>query len=253
MSVIFPITGADFDLDPVLYRLPVTDGLQAMGFPNRALAKAGRNLADGADLTVFGQPTINAGYGEFDAGLKYIDTGVIETDAMSILIACKTPETSISAPLRPSFIGNQSGSAFSIEDPARLSSGIQLYALSDTQMTFSATRVTGPSTTTASNWTLSVTDVTSWAFYSCRADDTRQNIKDLTRTLSNVSAVAGGRVRIPAQGALRLGSAGSGSTNEGESHVAFWAVYNRWISDAEETEIYENVQAYLDDLKSITI
>jgi len=254
MAVIFPISDADFDALPVQFRLGVSDGLVAMGFPNRSSAKVARNLADGSDMTILGSPTVNSTYSAFSAGTSYIDSGAADTAAVSVLVACKTPETGISAPIRPSYLGNQSSGQASLDDSARLSTGIQLYALSSTQMVWSTCRITGPGTgstaVTTSNWILSVPDVSSWAFYSARSDDTRQNLKDITRGLAKTDAVLSGRTRLRSPGNYRVGSAAN--SNEGVGHIAFWAVFNRYITDAEETTIYTAAKTYL-ATKSITI
>jgi hypothetical protein len=254
MSFNVPLPDADYDALPVGFYLGVSDGVEAMGFPNRSLQKLSRDLQNDLELAVLGSPGPSAGYSEFYAGLSYIDSGVVETAAITLIGVCKTPETGIIAPLRPSFIGNQSGGQASLDDPLRLSTGVQLYALSDTQMTFSACRITGPGTgstnITSSNWILTVPNVSDFSCYCARADDTRQNLHDLTRSLSNTSSVAAGRTRLRSPGNLRVGSAAN--SNVGRAHIGFWLVASRWLSDSEVATAHARLQTYFAS-KGITI
>ena len=255
-SAITKVAGANAEANAVAFDLGIT-GATGICIPNLSLAKMKRNLIGSrTPFTLVGSPTPNAGYGALSAGLNYIDTGLPDTAAITLLVVAKTPETGIGAPLRPSFLGNQNGGQVSLDDPARNSTGIQLYALSDTQITWAACRTTGPGTgstaVTSQNHTITVANVTSYAFYCCRADDTRQNIHDLTRSVSNTNTVAASRPRLRSSGTLRVGSAGSGSSNTGAAHVAYSAILPRWISDDEMATAYAQVKKNL-LAKSITI
>lgn len=247
MSATIRTPSADYGANPAAIAPPTTRGLIGFGFPNRTMAKVGRNLLTGEAINVVGLPAVKPGYSELTGSTKYLDTDAPETAAVTFLAVAKTPVTDFTGAARPAIMGNQNDQAIALLDPARTSTGCLMYYASATTIIWSATRITGPTTITTSNWTLTVPAgaIAAWSFLSARADDTTQAFKDHTHNVDNIAAVAAGRTRWPARGNIRVGS--DGKNFAGRVDVAFWAEFNVVLTDAEVEAWATFARAYLDD------
>lgn len=234
MGVNYLVPGADFSASAVGFNSAVQSGLKGLWFFNRGVRASRKNLAlDGADAEVFGTPSDHGAFLRFKGRQSFFQTAIGDSEALTHIVALKSPDTLADAGHSPMFLSNF-GSGSKAGYLASAISGASIYSNSSTtSVTAGASRYTDGTNTavTSSGIPLAVTNFTSWSLIASRVRADRAQRDNLTTVLAQASNYTS-QARVLAVGDFRIGSSYSGSW-QGEADVAAVAMYDRYISDAE--------------------
>lgn len=243
MATIIKVKGADFSANAVGFIPPVAADLAGWFFPNGSLAQAKRNLAPGgADAAVTGAPVIGTAYTRFKGRTNYLDTGLAETPAITLLAVARAviPASGSAQALIVSNYG--SGTGVSLTKP-QLTAPSSVSGTENVYAGFSAP--TGLATASAV-----VSNGTAWAFTAgVVTPGTGLQFIDKTRGL--LGSLSTATARSLGTSSLLIGS-GYDISWTGESDIAFAAIYTRALEAAEIDTVYQFVKTYLAK-RSITV
>lgn len=219
-------TGKDVEFSKVTASVPhVSNGLKYWNFFDKAGTLA-RNLAPGGGAPrLNGLPKQNAGYVSFLNQMN-VDTGVAETGELTFLIACQLATLTSSL---PGAMGTYSagGSSQIHFDPA--SGKVIQYDSRINDDTFIA------------NANTLVKSPYAWSFYSARYGAAISKIMDHTKSLTAFGSAT--YPRLVSGLNVRIGY--TENRIDTNVNVAFAAIFNRALTDAECVSIYDVVKVYL--------
>ena len=232
----------------------VSTGLVAWDYLFDNANKATRNLLDFTSLgSAVGSPTIDKNGATFDGmNGKYIQTTIAEKKDFTVLAVITSNDTLDSATTRPYFLTTLGGTA--ISNPARSSVGSSLFAGGSNTINFSSARYNNTTSTANSAIKSVAINYAKWNFVVGRAGDTYAHLWNLTDNVNSGSPELANLPRDLSTGKYKLGKRTTTNLSaEGKSNLAFFAIYDRILSDAEVQKIYEQVQFYLSDVRNINI
>lgn len=255
MGIDFVAKNADFSANAIGYEPPVTRGVQYWGFIGGGagvtdaakLARVRKNWISGkADGGIVGAPVPAVDYtSKFKTATNYIDTGVAETDAMTLLLGFRVPGATASNPTtdlatngtRPMMMGNMGtgGVGLYISGTTGLPSGVLSGAANYDNSGTPAVQI----------GTLTIPDVTAWRMASLTVTPgTGFRLRGLTSGISAYKADTRTRSKNTATSTIRIGSTGRNDFL-GEHDICFAAVYTVALTDAEIDSIYAAVKSFL--------
>lgn len=216
--------GADFSKS-YDYVPPVSAGLQYLNFFHGGGDVVGRNLApEGNSPQVVGTPTYGAGFATLTGGLNFLQTSIQDSSTFTLMAAFRGRE--LSSGKFPMVIGS-----FRLAPQL----GSNLIITSATSVIGTRGTNTG-SADTFNAVTETVTSAETWRLACVRCDGSILDMLDLT---TNVAVSVG--VTAPYRGGLayRIGNDWSGGAPYAGAKldIAFAAILNRKISDAERTSL----------------
>lgn len=197
-------------------------------------------------------PTPAATYVPINGALSGMDTTVVETAAVTILMVVRSPVMTIPNTITPYFITTYLGTG-AVDGASIFGSSLWINTTVDGRWTWSVTRHDGAGTnsTVTSNLTgANIPSAGQWTLISVRANNTNQDIKDHTRnkTGPTTSALA----RNPTINAYRIGTKRNSFTNMGEVDVHSCLIYSSYLSDPDLTTAAAQLRA-LAAQKSISV
>jgi hypothetical protein len=254
MTTIITVTGVDAADNSIGFAPPVSSGLVGWFHIGTDATSSIRNRASGGSAaSVAGSPTFSSGYGSFSSTANRIDTANADTAATTLLVVARSSDDFSVSTERPLLLGayNAIGSDF-------YGSGIMVTGTPSSApaatVVFRAGRDVASVSTMASA-SITVSDLSEWTFLAggcpAAAAATGRVIYDKTNGTSNVASVATDRIVHPSR-THQIGAASS-SLVQGGSDVAWAAIYNRLLSEAEIDKIYIFVKRRLADKFSIAI
>lgn len=221
----------------------VSNGLRGLWFFNRGM-ESRRNLAvGGVDAVVSGAPAVQGGYLRFTGNASYFQTDVSDSEALTIIMAGRSTDTMADPAHSPMFVSNFGSGAVGGGNAG--TAGVSVYSASDpTVIKSAASRYTDA---TASAVTSASRDIaatlSAWNLIATRTRNDRTQADNLTTGASAANNYTT-QARVVGAGKLRIGSSFS-SAYTGLADVAFTAIYNRYISDAEVDAMSAQVKAAL--------
>lgn len=254
MATIIRVSGADFSANSVGFLAPVTAGLLGWFYLGGTQAETQQDRAGVADGVLVGSPTLHDGYVSFGGVVsgQYLNTSMMETAAMTMLVVARSTEAAHSGTDLPMFMSNfgNSGVGCSLYISAgivpagqiRLGGGQNNNGVNQAQI----------------NTTLSNEAATSWGFYAGKFESTSNDItqqlnaRKLISKTSNQTNSTNNYPRVVGTNPLRIG-AGYNSGFTGSCDVAFAAAYSSALSDAQIDLIYDSVKARLAGKHGIVI
>lgn len=223
------------------YLAPVRRGLEALHLTNKSPAKALKNYAPGKSNGTFigTPPIISDDYLQFDALSAYIQTGVVETEQMTIFGVVRSSDTLATSGTRPMYWGTymslpQSGGSVTTYGIAAFSSAAN---------TISAVAGRGTSTYDDVSGAINVAaDLSGWTLV-CQetgvgvGKETR--ITNYTTGATAITALA--TPRLVSAGKLRIGS--GYSTYAGLGDIALWQCHNVLLTSEEIATVVADLRA----------
>lgn len=208
----------------IMFDLPVRAGLTGAYFFGEGETVALTNWGGSEPNTVVGAPVWHDGYAELD-GSNYIQTGVAETAAMTVLAVIKRKTTGTNVAL----VGNYGGTG---------ATGVALYvASSNDDVDANTGRAGGTSICQATG------NVDNWALVSITVPSSgAMTIRDHTTGTSSASAATDARV-VNGVGDLRIGSFPSGNFDQ-PVNVAAVATYSAALSSDDLNLMVGKLRAY---------
>lgn len=225
--------GSDAEADATFYIPPVWDGLLGWFFINDNRVKAARNLRGDRDpAKVMGSPLFDAVAGTFQGNQDYLQTDIVETEAMTIFSVIRSDDTRVDVAHMPMFYGtyrspaaNGGGDTF----------GVGLH-LSQSALRAIGARGNSVEDDVVAVAQLGMADVTQWQLIRHEVEAGVGVNRIYNRTLG-LSADSGAPLpRLRSTGKFRIGS--GYHEYGGACQVPVWVPYNRILSpdECEETE-----------------
>lgn len=255
MTTIFAIAGIDGAANSIGFAPPVSDGLVGWFHIGGTSAASIRNRAEnGADAVVAGSPVFSTGYGTFDGPTNRLDTTILDTTAITYLAVAKSSQNFAVSTQRPMIVGAYGAIGAQFWGSCLIVTGTPSAAPAAT-IAVHGGRDDGASGSLIYSASLTVADFSAWTFLagSTKAEAAvgGRKIYDKTNGTSATATPATARVAHPSR-TVQLGAASSGLI-DGTADVAWAAIYNRELSEAEIDKIYAFVKRRLADKYSITI
>jgi len=242
MSTILTRKGADYSLNARAFVPPVTIGLIGWWYlgslgadtPDQALARTTKNLAPGSTyvLSVAGNPTISSGY-VTTGPTDYFTSTIPETDDFTVMGLVLPVVASGFLFGYPGPVGG-AGHDTGVFSNVSTATTVQSYVSRDTGGGTAAQYNTGTLTLGAGYTTHRIIS------YKMINSTLVTNLRDLTGGTSNAAAPA----TPPRLREGRIFRLGGRTTSPGTTRMAFAAVYNRSLSNAEEDSIRTFVAKY---------
>lgn len=261
MGTLITIAGADFSANSVGFIAPVSSGLRGWFYLGGTVAETQQDRAGIANATLAGSPTLHDGYvsfGGYGTG-QWLQTAIAETSEITLLCVAKTSAALAADATRPMFVGNYGADAGN--GGVTIGAAIYISAGTPPQGTVRLAGGQNNNGTKQGNIsaTFSTTDVTVWQFYAGRMEQTdastsaANNARKLFNKTTAQTGTTNAYPRVPHSINLLRGGSGSSSQFGGSCDLAFMAVYNRVLTDAEVETIYQAVKTRLAGKHSITI
>lgn len=261
MTTRITIAGADFSANAVGFIPPVADGLLGWFYLGGTIAETQRDRAGIADGVLAGNPTISAGYVTFSgySSGQRMQTSIVETANITLLTVARSSDAFAAGATKPMFLSNYGA------DPgnSNLLIGASLYVEGGTPPAM-LVRMGGGQNNNGTiqgqvNTNITTADGTGWNFYAGSMAATSSNTaatgnaRKLYNSTTDQSHTTSNYPRVPhTVNTFRVGAAYNANFS-GFCDVAFAAIYNRVLSDAEVETIYQAVKARLAAKHSITI
>jgi len=261
MTTRITIAGADFSANAVGFIPPVADGLAGWFYLGDTIAETQRDRAGIADGVLVGSPTINAGYVSFNgySSGQRMQTSIVETANITLLTVARSSDAFSSGATKPMFVTNYGA------DPghSNLLIGASIYVDGGTPPA-ALVRLGGGQDNNGTvqgqvNTVLTTADATIWNFYAgslaATSSDTAAtgNARKLYNSTTAQTGTSSNYPRVPhTVNTFRVGAAYNANFS-GFCDIAFAAIYNRVLSDAEVETIYQAVKTRLAGKHSITI
>lgn len=245
-GLVLRVAGADFSASAIGFVPPVAGNLAYWNFLGGDSTKTARNLADGgAASTIVGSPAINSNSAVFGPGTSFLQTSVAQTASSTVIAVFKMPTEA------SSFVVSNYQSQR--KDDSVTSNGMSLYTTAGAAgdgflaVRFNQSQYSGVAGQATSNSLVELAASVPVATFRavvgrCDAATHVRKIVDLTNGTS--SSLTSASVEDIGSASLRIGS---GYTNTGftaSNEVAFVAIYQRALSDAEISKVYSFLKAY---------
>jgi hypothetical protein len=214
------------------YSLPVADGAQYFNFFNGGIENLSRNLVGiGAPrASIIGAPAVNTGYASLVNQVNYIDTPVLDQEFFTYLAVVRVNSNAIIAHIVSTYAG---GSGLDRGDGIFFTPGPARTLQSTVTLNNSGTQMTVQSSAGANLANI-------WSFVVQRVSATQQTLNCLTTASVDADPITS-PIAIIAGRKVRLGS--SYQVAASGCDMAFAAIYNRALDDAELSLIYTRVKA----------
>jgi hypothetical protein len=217
--------GSNIENTATKYSANVRRGLKGVHFLNKDKEKIAHNYApgnQGAQGSVVGSPVISPGYAALKGRLNYVQSGIAESDEMTVFCIARSSDTGLSSATRPSFLGTQQG----VATDGGISDGINMYMTSAGSGTFSFTAGYGNSDADRANVVCSIawTNRTNFALFVATINSAGITFRDVTNNRTSTVTPPAGLPRRRSTNNLRLGS--SFNAFDGVGDVALVAVHD---------------------------
>lgn len=257
MATVLTITGADFSANSVGYLSPVADDLLGLWFLGGSVAETQLDRAGIANGVLAGSPTIGDGYVSFGgyATGQWLETSVMETDTITVMVVAKSSDTFGSGANKPMFLSNYGtdsgsggaliGTSIYIDGGTAPAGTVRLGGGQDSSGTYTAYTSTTFSTTDVSVWNLYAGTMTaaggtgSRVLYNSTTDQSNNTSPSVIRRSNTVRP-------------FRIGASHSNAFG-GVCDVAFAAVWGRVLTSTQVETMYQAIKTRLAGKHSITI
>ena len=243
MTTILTVKGADFSANAVGFEPPVTDGLEGWFYLGNSAALSAKDLSFNSDALVVGTPTYSTGYVTCTSLSNYFTTSVADTAAGTILAVARWPS-------------GQTGTVTGIISSAKMSGAntavVEQYITSISEPSATLVGDLGFNAVPSAIFAQQTSNnIATRAFYahSWSQAASSQRLRNLTAATTASGSITG--TRQISDRIFRVGS--SYNTRTGIIELSFWAKYSRQLTTTEEDSIYEFVQRFLADKRSLTI
>jgi len=230
-------TAQDIESSATDIKLPRMSNLKLCSFMNGSLGKACRNLAPGQnDMTYVGAPVINDSYIGIHSYNNYFQTDIVESETCTLLsVARLTSSPATNSATRPMIISTLENSGLINKFGVNqfLNSASTTGSAEVTPLTSTVRYWSGATTITTTDWHFHYTIInTSSVTHGSKTAGTPQ-----TDTLpSDGSGVSS--TRYVSTRTFRVGSSYM-SSYAGTADIAFAAIYDSALSDADVIALYE--------------
>lgn len=241
MSLKLIVKDADFYADAISYTPAVTGGLEYLNFFGGSQASLGRNLAPGKPAaSVVGSPVVNTSNAVFSYLERLVKTGVVQTSDATVIMVAKFPAGA-------SGIWRQIISNFGRDNgTGGLKYGLSLSFKLDAADVRGVLGLVPVTTGSASSLTSNRPAVAgNTIFASARVDSVARSLTiDNKTTGTTLTTSYAATLKPELNGEFYIGSAaGLRADSAGDVEVSFAAIYNRPLSDAENSVMYQSVKA----------
>lgn len=200
-------SGTKVDHIAKTYSAEVRRGLLGIHFLNTENARAENNYAPGKQAAkgiVVGSPVFTDSYASIKGRLNYIQSGMAETDEMTVFCIARSGDTGLAGATRPSFLGTEQGAAAA----GGTSSGINMYMTSAGGGLVSFTAGYGNNDADRTNLvcSLSRANITTFALFVATVSAAGITFRDVTNNRTNTVTPPAGLPRRRSVNQLRLGS-----------------------------------------------
>ncbi|MBI6886445.1 hypothetical protein [Pseudomonas putida] len=190
------------------YSAAVRRGLKGIHFLNKDKEKIQHNFGpdNQADQgSVVGSPTITASYASLKGRTNYVQSGIAESDEMTVFCIARSSDTGLAAATRPSFLGTQQGAA----TDGGTSDGINMYMTAAGSGTFSFTAAYGNNDADRTNLVCSISwaNRANFALFVATINSAGITFRDVTNNRTNTVTPPAGLPRRRSTNKLRIGSA----------------------------------------------
>ena len=235
--------GVDAEAYATEYAAPVRHALKGIHFLNTSLEKAARNYAPGKGIeqgSIHGAPGITAGYASIKSLSDFIQSGIPESDSMTIFCIARSLDSGLASATRPSFLGTQQGVAAA----GGTSDGINMYMTSAGGGMVSFTAAYGNNDADRTNVVCSVSweNIKTFALFVATISSVGITFRDVTNNRTNTVTPPAGLPRRRTVNKLRLGSAFNAFGGTGD--VALVQVHSDLLAPAQIATTIDDLRAY---------
>lgn len=225
------------------YSAAVRRGLRGIHFLNTDNAKAAHNFGpdnQAAQGAVVGAPVFTGSYASIKGRLNYIQSGMAETDEMTVFCIARSGDTGLAGATRPSFLGTEQGAAAA----GGTSSGINMYMTSAGGGMVSFTAGYGNNDTDRTNLvcSLSWANITTFALFVATVSSAGITFRDVTNNRTNTVTPPVGLPRRRSVNQLRLGSCFN--SFDGFGDVALVQVHDVVLTAVEKDAVIAQLRRY---------
>jgi hypothetical protein len=257
MGLRITVPGADFSKSAVAFDAAVKDGLKGLWFFNDTPERSRINLVPGSQPAVlYGSPVQGAGFNRFKGGSDYLDTLIPETVEQTYMMAVRT-DAGAEGDADDGVMFVSTYGAPGPNPPGLASFGSAMYKANNVSnaLAVSGTRYADDAQTSTTSAGRSLTAIpSSWQLVMGRVRDTRAEVDNFTTP--NVAATnftAPPRSRVPNGATFRIGSGYSAASYLGEAEIAFMAIWNRFISNAERDAMKAQIAPIVSRFLGVTV
>ncbi|UPT53235.1 hypothetical protein [Synechococcus phage Yong-L1-251] len=233
------------------YAPAVMDGLQVWHFPKLTAAQSVKNYPDGDPSTIIGSPTFNNNSIRTTGGDDHIQTVAAETEDFTVLAVARAINPGAANSARPAIGGNLTLNTSGF--------GLIYGDLNGNEVLQLRRTVDSPLVSTNVSLTVATSgagEITNYNFSGARnktsGSDAEQAVffRNASTDVSETLSISGRPVVL---GAGNITAGGLADLYDGELDIAFFAYYNRALSDVEIDAVYKQVRAYLSARNGIEV